>query len=115
MTIEDLTTDFLEEARNEQKESAFVSKRSGNRKKETRDCYKCGKKGHIAKDCWSKKQAKAEQNKTDSKLNMTASVFDHDGNLKKAWLIDSGASSHVCCQEDLDGGALGSQLFYQFA
>ncbi|KAK9384255.1 hypothetical protein V1515DRAFT_633719 [Lipomyces mesembrius] len=35
-----------------------------------------------------------------------ASVFDHHGDLKSAWWIDSGASSHICCQvesfEDLD-------------
>ncbi|KAK9249814.1 hypothetical protein V1507DRAFT_469548 [Lipomyces tetrasporus] len=37
---------------------------------------------------------------------MTASVFDRDGDLKNTWLIDSGASSHICCQaesfDDLD-------------
>ncbi|KAK9371437.1 hypothetical protein V1509DRAFT_30394 [Lipomyces kononenkoae] len=37
---------------------------------------------------------------------MTASVLDSDGDLKNAWLIDNGASSHICCQaesfDDLD-------------
>ncbi|KAK9238038.1 hypothetical protein V1525DRAFT_432202 [Lipomyces kononenkoae] len=68
LTIEDLTMDFLEESRNEQKDGAFASKTkaSGYRKKETRACYNCGKKGHIAKDCWSKKQAKMEESKTGS-------------------------------------------------
>jgi hypothetical protein len=95
----------LEEARNEQKENAFATKAKGSSRfvkgKETRSCYKCGKKGHIAKDCWSKKQDKGDQNRTDSKLNMTASVFDSDSDLKNAWLIDSGASSHICCRAEL--------------
>ncbi|KAK9316851.1 hypothetical protein V1524DRAFT_466668 [Lipomyces starkeyi] len=104
LTIEDLSTDFQEEVRNEQRESAFASKAKGGSKsqrKEARSCYKCGKKGHIAKGCWSKKDQESNRSSKSSTLNMTASVFNSNRDHKTAWLIDSGASAHICCQAEL--------------
>ncbi|KAL0433715.1 UNVERIFIED_CONTAM: hypothetical protein Slati_2705800 [Sesamum latifolium] len=50
--------------------TARGSKNHGNIKKFEEKCYSCGKKGHMAKDCWSKKNV-TESNIVTSKTKDT--------------------------------------------
>lgn len=66
-------------------------------------CHKCGKKGHMQKDCWSKseKSASSEEKKTNEKSKdqkeetvlSASSVFKI--NKENKILADSGASVHL--------------------
>ena len=46
--------------------------------KETRECFYCGKNGHLRRDCWhwNKKQNKGKYEKNDSEKNTTANHED---------------------------------------
>ncbi|PON31258.1 Zinc finger, CCHC-type, partial [Trema orientale] len=90
----------------------------GGRPKQNRrfewKCYNCGKKGHIAKNCWSKKKAE-ESNATTSRderksndewdveaslaieeeeLALTATVPEQI-NYDNDWIVDSGCSNYM--------------------
>lgn len=59
-------------------------------------CYGCGKEGHRKVDC------PAEMSDDDVEVNASASVkksyaFVLDTSKRQEWIVDSGASSHVCC------------------
>ncbi|KAK4390212.1 hypothetical protein Sango_2084500 [Sesamum angolense] len=75
-----------DKARNHQSERntriAGGSKNHGNVKKFEGKCYNCGKKGHMERDCWSKRNV-AESNvvtsKTEDELDFEASfAVDED-------------------------------------
>ena len=51
-------------------------------------CYNCGKVGHAAKDCWSKKASANDKSVFMANSNST--------NEDDIWYLDSGASSHMC-------------------
>ncbi|KAF7823791.1 Retrovirus-related Pol polyprotein from transposon TNT 1-94 [Senna tora] len=93
------------------------SKSNLNNKRFGGKCYNCGKKGHMAKDCWSKKK-RVEGNAATSKesenseedwdaeallameeelaLTATTSEFiDHE----KDWIVDSGCANHMTCDK----------------
>ncbi|KYN14489.1 Copia protein [Trachymyrmex cornetzi] len=60
-------------------------------------CSFCSKTGHLAKYCFAKKRAlkerhndKTTESKRDDSANLTADV----------WLLDSGASRHLCCRRE---------------
>ena len=49
--------------------------------KETRECFHCGKNGHLRRDCWhwNKEQNKGKyEKKNDSEKNTTAAVINGD-------------------------------------
>lgn len=79
------------------------------RKKITR-CGKCGHKGHWHRECTTKiedyiKKPSAdskEKSKTNEqeKKKISLNVGKIDGSMKNLWLCDSGASNHMCNNED---------------
>ena len=48
--------------------------------KETRECFHCGKNGHLRRDCWhwNKEQNKGKYEKNDGKKNATTTVIDEN-------------------------------------
>lgn len=79
-------------------------------------CYNCGKEGHIKRDCPSKtKRNKIQRNKTHKAKNVTcehsedsseSAFISTETNQDKVtqqieWLIDSGASKHMTCHEEI--------------
>ncbi|KAK4433007.1 Copia protein [Sesamum alatum] len=90
--------------------TAGGSKNHGNVKKFEGKCYKCGKKGHMVKDCWSKKnvvESNAATSKTEDEWDIEASfAADEDKlalaattsnqiNYENDWIVDSGCSNHM--------------------
>ncbi|KAL0377901.1 UNVERIFIED_CONTAM: Retrovirus-related Pol polyprotein from transposon RE1 [Sesamum radiatum] len=90
--------------------TAGGSKNHNNAKKFEGKCYHCGKKGHMARNCWSKKNV-AESNvvtsKTEDEWDFEASfAADEDElafaatisnqiNYESDWIVDSGCSNHM--------------------
>ncbi|KAL0423115.1 UNVERIFIED_CONTAM: putative mitochondrial protein [Sesamum radiatum] len=86
------------------------SRNHGNVKKFEGKCYNCGKKGHMARDCWSKRNV-VERNvvtsKTEDEWDFEASfAVDEDElafavtisnqiNYESDWIVDSGCSNHM--------------------
>lgn len=67
-----------------------------------KDCRKCGEKGHIARDC-----RKGDNNKSrgsDSGKGMKKSMAfacPPGRELSEVWILDSGASTHLCCKREM--------------
>jgi hypothetical protein len=90
---------------------AAVDQPSSKQKGDQRKCYSCNKTGHLRKDCPdknSKSKSKANENKKKndnevSNLNLnfmmispvSASVYA-SFDLKSHWILDSGATEHIC-------------------
>ena len=79
--------------------------------KETRECFHCGKNGHLRRDCWhwNKEQNKGKYEENDSEKNTTAAVIDEDvvvpfiekqkcehvANNDIEWVVDFAAPHHI--------------------
>jgi len=81
-----------------------------------KECYNCGKMGHISADCWSKRSTNNRQDfrrKTERRFGQSANTADddiifmvHERKLDKesastttessTWIVDSGATTHMC-------------------
>ncbi|UYV63360.1 hypothetical protein LAZ67_2003844, partial [Cordylochernes scorpioides] len=89
---------------NKQNMKGKVTKNNENFQKtrETRECYFCHRKGHLAKDCRYAKQKKLkdkEKNETKLKLNskLSESLISERFNeqYEDIWICDSGATNHI--------------------
>jgi len=80
-----------------------VKVRPDNKKKikEKRECYHCGKRGHLKRDCRKLKSEKQSENTQQMASASTANsvslmVASHiSGNREQDWFADSGASHHM--------------------
>lgn len=111
--MKDLTLEFVtarlmhEVAKRKEKEpqgddAAMLSRqgKGGSNKnyKEERMCFKCGKPGHIARNCWSGKGKDVVNNtRYESADDDFAFVVMHGAsNIKiSKWIVDSGATQHM--------------------
>lgn len=79
--------------------ASTASTRKDNSKKSNLKCYSCGKKGHFAAQCKGKDREKSShQNVTRNGLFAAVSsrILHND-----VWCVDSGASSHLCCNRNM--------------
>ena len=87
------------------------SKTVGAPDRSTWRCYKCGKEGHIKRDCptWKnkpkKKIHKAKHMMCEDEEDSSESAFvirdtNSDRPQQGEWLIDSGASKHMTCDKE---------------
>ncbi|KAA8547802.1 hypothetical protein F0562_004231 [Nyssa sinensis] len=90
--------------------SGEVSKNHGNSIRFQGKCHNCGKKGHMAKDCWFKKKP-VESNAATSKIeeewdaealfaieeeeSACTATTSEQIDYEKDWIIDSGCSNHM--------------------
>ena len=77
-------------------------------------CFNCGKEGHMKKDCRMLKYQKANKPNKSESVNVTHSQPNNDSNItllagaftsvdeieKNAFIIDSGATQHMCCSNE---------------
>lgn len=79
--------------------------RSQSRGPEKRECWYCGKTGHLRKDCW-KKNGKPVVEKNTGEANTVGSSTEESllasvcATISEHWVIDSGASFHTTSQKD---------------
>ncbi|UYV83900.1 hypothetical protein LAZ67_X000556, partial [Cordylochernes scorpioides] len=64
-----------------------------NRKEFKFNCYYCGKKGHKAADCWSKRNTKRNNTRMAAYLGIRDEIILN----VDEWCLDSGATAHMCC------------------
>ncbi|KAF7825202.1 Retrovirus-related Pol polyprotein from transposon TNT 1-94 [Senna tora] len=98
--------------------------RSKSRRRKNVQCYNCGKRGHLKKDCWNIKKNTEKSPEVKSSQGCVASTSD-DGEilavigseggkqLTDVWIIDSGATWHMtskrdwfCTYEPISGGSV---------
>lgn len=79
---------FQSECRNKRNNNSESENKSGKK------CFYCKKMGHLKSECWFKKNKNKE---TNAFVTVSAS-----GHFQKAhWIVDTGASNHMCRDRDL--------------
>jgi gag-polypeptide of LTR copia-type/GAG-pre-integrase domain len=78
--------------------TAMVTK---SNKYENRECFKCGKKGHIAKYCRVPRKYWKTTKKVYKVADEDASIAFTVGHEESSdWIIDSGATQHMCMSRE---------------
>lgn len=78
--------------------------RDNNSQKDIKVCSQCKRRGHNLQECWfnknknEKQQTSREENKIDSNAFM---VYTGSKKNKNEWCLDTGASEHMCWNQDL--------------
>ncbi|KMQ83988.1 retrovirus-related pol polyprotein from transposon tnt 1-94, partial [Lasius niger] len=87
---------------NEGKELAFYSKSNNQqfqRMKRTKKgprCYNCNKSGHLAADCWKRREKTSKANTAETEDLRAFYALHSTGIIDQGkWIIDSGASAHM--------------------
>jgi hypothetical protein len=97
LTLEAVVTKLLNTearvAREETAEAHAAAPPQYQPRKETRTCHYCGKPGHLIRDCHAR--VRAEHAGSQAKALM-AGLGAISCCSSTAWLVDSGASHHVC-------------------
>ncbi|KAE8669333.1 hypothetical protein F3Y22_tig00112249pilonHSYRG00290 [Hibiscus syriacus] len=94
--------------------SGGASKNRGNSRKFDGKCYNCGKMGHMAKDCWTKKKPVESNTATSCSKENSEDGWDAEAlfateeedlaltvttperiDYKNDWIVDSGCSNHM--------------------
>ncbi|KAE8687090.1 Beta-galactosidase 15 [Hibiscus syriacus] len=94
--------------------SGGASKNRGNSRKFDGKCYNCGKMGHMAKDCWTKKKHVESNTPTSCSKENSEDGWDAEAlfateeeelaltvttperiDYKNDWIVDSGCSNHM--------------------
>lgn len=60
-----------------------------NRSNKSIKCYRCGRRGHIRSQC-------THASSNDASGDKAWSLVDGEAKLSSRWIIDSGATSHMC-------------------
>jgi hypothetical protein len=93
-------------------DSKCKNSRSKSRRRKDINCYKCGKKGHMKRDCLDRKKNKDDENEGSSKsANIVEdNSVDADGDMffvasnskhpMDSWILDSTCSFHVMPNKD---------------
>lgn len=68
-------------------------------KKKVFKCFNC-KKGHFAKDCRAPKENKEKEKNRDTENKNTAFTYMVPSDLENMWILDSGASAHMCYRKE---------------
>lgn len=66
-------------------------------------CYVCKRRGHVAKVCRYRKKSSNDKNANEKRSNaFMTTAEDYSGEVNVIdWIIDSGATEHMCCNIEL--------------
>eukprot|EP00877_Chromochloris_zofingiensis_P010264 jgi/Chrzof1/5491/Cz16g05080.t1 len=83
--------------------SNFNQGNGNTKQQEQRKCYYCGKKGHLKRDCRKKKadEQSGPSTKASTTMAWTAACNTSISLSSGTWVLDSGASRHVCKERSL--------------
>jgi len=103
-TVTNLTARLLDEeasmtAINEEGKALVTTKENPVKKKKIFKCFNCNKKGHFAKDCRAPKKDTRKEKK-DSENKGTAFTCMMPSDSEDMWILDSGASAHMCYKRE---------------
>lgn len=81
-------------------ERVFYQKRQDLSRKEKKPlrCFKCHKTGHFANKCPMNENKKTLESGQKTSFGL---ICAYKENMEFAWVLDSGATCHVCCKKEM--------------